>query len=32
MLDRLAAEKATGSFMRERGTLYLSDGQSDTRK
>ncbi|ADI05748.1 hypothetical protein SBI_02627 [Streptomyces bingchenggensis BCW-1] len=27
MLDRLAAEKATGSFMRERGTLHLSDGQ-----
>jgi hypothetical protein len=26
MLDRLAAEKATGSFMRERGTLHLSDG------
>ncbi|MPY58474.1 transcriptional regulator [Streptomyces spongiae] len=27
MLHRLAAEKATGSLMRERGTLYLSDGQ-----
>ncbi|MEW2395208.1 transcriptional regulator [Streptomyces sp. NPDC046862] len=27
MLHRLAAEKATGSLMRERGTLYLSGGQ-----
>lgn len=26
MLHRLAAEKATGSFMRERGTLHLADG------
>ncbi|MFI0818180.1 transcriptional regulator [Streptomyces sp. NPDC021098] len=26
MLHRLAAEKATGSFLRERGTLHLSDG------
>ncbi|MFK4187846.1 transcriptional regulator [Streptomyces sparsogenes] len=27
MLRRLAAEKATGALMRERGTLYLADGQ-----
>ncbi|MEU1570024.1 DUF4388 domain-containing protein [Streptomyces collinus] len=27
MLDRLAGEKATGSLMREHGTLYLADGQ-----
>ncbi|MEU0068521.1 transcriptional regulator [Streptomyces sp. NPDC006332] len=27
MLDRLVAEHATGSLMRERGTLYLADGQ-----
>ena len=26
MLHRLAAEKATGSFLRERGALHLSDG------
>ncbi|MFC3572763.1 hypothetical protein ACFOZ0_05610 [Streptomyces yaanensis] len=27
MLSRLAAERATGVLMRERGTLYLADGQ-----
>ncbi|GGY30214.1 transcriptional regulator [Streptomyces djakartensis] len=27
MLDRLVGERATGSLMRERGTLYLADGQ-----
>ncbi|MGI5455398.1 hypothetical protein ACQEWB_19915 [Streptomyces sp. CA-249302] len=27
MLTRLAAERATGVLMRERGTLYLADGQ-----
>lgn len=27
MLQRLAAERATGALMRERGTLYLADGQ-----
>ncbi|WP_246459758.1 transcriptional regulator [Streptomyces himalayensis] len=27
MLSRLAAERATGVLMRERGTLFLSDGQ-----
>ncbi|MFF8966367.1 winged helix-turn-helix domain-containing protein [Streptomyces globisporus] len=27
MLQRLAAERATGALMRDRGTLYLADGQ-----
>ena len=27
MLNRLAAERATGVLLRERGTLYLADGQ-----
>lgn len=27
MLRRLAAERATGALMRDRGTLYLADGQ-----
>ncbi|MET7366047.1 transcriptional regulator [Streptomyces sp. NPDC005566] len=27
MLERLAAERATGALMRDRGTLYLADGQ-----
>lgn len=27
MLQRLAAERATGALIRERGTLYLADGQ-----
>ncbi|WGP10557.1 transcriptional regulator [Streptomyces sp. SH5] len=27
MLQRLAAERATGALLRDRGTLYLADGQ-----
>ncbi|WP_241989939.1 MULTISPECIES: transcriptional regulator [unclassified Streptomyces] len=27
MLQRLAAERATGALMRDRGTLYLADGE-----
>ncbi|MET8773381.1 transcriptional regulator, partial [Streptomyces sp. NPDC004658] len=27
MLQRLAAERATGALMRDRGTLYLADGK-----
>lgn len=27
MLQRLASERATGALMRDRGTLYLADGQ-----
>ena len=27
MLGRLAAERATGALLRERGTLYLADGE-----
>ncbi|MER5550131.1 transcriptional regulator [Streptomyces sp. NPDC002793] len=27
MLQRLAAERATGALMRDRGTLYLTDGE-----